>query len=67
MMTTRGNDNNGKQGNVLMVHKVPLNADMMTLSAMPNASKICAPWYEVSNEIPILERIFNKPLSMALR
>lgn len=47
------------------MHGVPLKAVNMTSSARPNASNICAPWYDVSSEMPILDRIFNSPLSTA--
>ena len=33
----------------------------------PMASKICAPWYAESSEMPILGRISSLPTSSALR
>jgi hypothetical protein len=34
---------------------------------IPSASKIWAPWYELSKEMPILLKIFNKPFSSPKR
>ena len=44
---------------------VPVKWAAMTSSATPTASKSCAPWYERSVEMPILERILRTPLPSA--
>ena len=46
---------------------VPRKALSMTAPPMPMASKICAPWYEESRQMPIFERILSMPASSALR
>ena len=46
---------------------VPTKAVSMSSLPRPIASKICAPWYDESSEMPILERILRTPASSALR
>mmetsp|Transcript_10760 Transcript_10760/g.44502 ORF Transcript_10760/g.44502 Transcript_10760/m.44502 type:complete len:236 (+) Transcript_10760:1930-2637(+) len=45
----------------------PLNPVSSASPPMPYASKICAPWYDESSEMPILDRIFFRPALSALR
>ncbi len=45
---------------------VPVKYSSITSELIPRASKICAPKYDWSVEMPILEKVFNKPLPTAL-
>src|SRR5437660_1555960 len=50
-----------------MVETVPVKQRSTTSAPSPNASKICAPQYEESVEIPIFERTLRSPFSAAAR
>ena len=47
--------------------RVPIKAVSTSSLLSPMASKICAPWYAESSEMPILGRISSLPTSSALR
>mmetsp|Transcript_11184 Transcript_11184/g.22294 ORF Transcript_11184/g.22294 Transcript_11184/m.22294 type:complete len:220 (-) Transcript_11184:612-1271(-) len=46
---------------------VPVKATSKRSPPTPKASKIWAPWYELSKEMPILLKIFSKPFSSPKR
>ncbi len=50
-----------------MTDAVPVKQRSITAGPSPMASKICAPAYDCSVEIPIFERILSSPFSAALR